>query len=88
MFSNPDGITNNSPMEVSVPDITKNPIPIKLFNQFSDLFYVKQKTDVLQLGSTKKNNKETRNGNSLWFTIQNWKWYIKIKTNVKNVCIV
>ena len=88
MFSNPDGITNNSPMEVSVPDITKNSIPIKLFNQFSDLFYVKQRTDVLQLGATKKNNKETRNGNYLWFTIQNWKWYIKIKTNVKNVCVV
>ena len=51
--------------------VTKKPSARKLISQIFDLFDVKQKTAVRQLGADKINHKTIRKGNSLWSTIQN-----------------
>ena len=70
MVSNPEGFSNNSPIIVSASGTYKKPIEIKSLHQFSDLFDIKQKTDICQLGSDDMKHKTTQKSTSLWCTIK------------------
>ena len=65
-------------MEVGTLVINKKPRARKSLCQFSDLFYVKQKNTVCQLGAAKEKFKTIRKGNLLQSTIKKQKEYTKI----------
>ena len=68
MVPDTEGLTENSMMEVIMKGTTN-----KHSAKFSDLFDVKQKTAVRQLGSDKMKHKEIRKGFYSWSTIKNRK---------------
>ena len=62
---------------------TKKPSERKPLHKVSDLFDVKEETDVHQLGAAKTKHKENSKGIHLWSNIKNRKGYTKINISVK-----
>ena len=69
MISNTDGITNNSPIPLSMSLPMNSPSERKLIHQFSEVLDVKPKTSTHRLGASKSNQKAIISGNSLWYSI-------------------
>ena len=70
MVSTPEGPVDNSPIVQAVSGTTKKPSAVKIICQFTGLFCIKHKMDVLQIGSAEMNHKATRKGASLCSIIQ------------------
>ena len=68
-------------MEVSVLGTTKKPSSRRPLGKFYDLFDVKQRTAVHQLGDAYTKRKEIRKEKYLWYTIQKQKGYTKINAS-------
>ena len=83
MVSTTERLTINSPTEVAASSIDKKHSARKPISNFSDIFDVKNKITVLQLGSAKKKHKAIRKGAYLWPTKTNQKGHTKINAIVK-----
>ena len=88
MVSTPERFTYNSPISPGPSVTDKNTSASKSLHQFTELLYVKQKTSIRLLGSSKSDRKAVRSGSMLWYIIQNRLLHKKLMNTLKNILII
>ena len=69
--SNTERFTDNIPMSNGTYATLRNPITRKSLHLFTEVFHVKNQTDVRRVGDAKSKIKEIRAGSMLWSSIKN-----------------
>ena len=82
MVSTPEGITDNSPMDIRTFKNKDNKSTRKSLNKISEQLNVKQKMSVHRLGAAKK-HKAIRSGNKLCSSIIKRGLHTKVESQVK-----
>ena len=73
MVSTPEGFTNYSPIYPMTSSVLKKPSARKSLCLFTNIIYVKNKTDTRQVGASKSKREAIKYGNTPWVLKQNIK---------------
>ena len=83
MFSTPEVFTNNSPRSPMTPTPFKKPSAVKSLCLFTNILYVKEKTDIPQFQYAKFNRKAIKAGTTPWSLKPNREVNSKINEQIK-----
>ena len=83
MVSTPEIFTDNSPMSPGLSIIVKKFSAVKSLSLFTEVLYVKKKTDVRRVGADKSKLKAIRSFIMLFSSIPKSKLHTKINEQVK-----